>query len=55
VVVAEAKPIVQERTDLLTEVLNALLEAQDSYAKDWYEMVHKRRLAPANLPAQQGL
>lgn len=33
-------PISHERTDLLTEVLNAVIETQDSYAKDWTRALH---------------
>lgn len=29
-----------ERTDLLIEVLNAMIETQDSYAKDWTRALH---------------
>lgn len=40
------QPRKQGRTDLLTEVLNAVLETQDSYAKDWTHDLHVAHWAP---------
>jgi hypothetical protein len=51
VVATNKGPTPQELADLVTEGINAVIDTQQSYARDWYRMVHKQEPNPANRPA----